>query len=84
MSLRDHLDRANQVCAYLADFIPECQKKGSRAARYDVMAVGLELVNMVLSENMGPVLDVTSPQLAKSPLGDFHALIVWLTQVCVT
>ena len=80
MTLRQHLDAAGEVAAYLADFVPETKKTTNRPARYDILAVAMELTNKLLAGRMMPVLQLDSPQLSNANLGDLHSLLMWLTR----
>ena len=78
--LRDHIERATEVAAYLADFVPELQKSGLRPARYDVLTATLEIVNEVLTTRLKPILDSSHTFIADAgSLGEIHKAILFLT-----
>lgn len=80
LTLKQHIECASGLAQYLADFVPEVQKTGFRAARYDVLAVMLEVINQGMTARMRPVLNTNHPFICDAPkLGDIHAIIKFLT-----
>ena len=79
-TLRDHMERATDVAAYLAEFVPELQKSGLRPARYDVLNVVLEIVNDTLTTRLKPILQAQHPFISEAnALGEIHRVILFLT-----
>lgn len=80
LSLKEHIQAAESVSAYFGDFIQETRKTATRRARYDVLALGMDTINSLLSVRLTPVMDLTSMQHQTASLGDIHKLIIWLTR----
>jgi hypothetical protein len=79
-TLSQHIDAANDIAGYLADFVPELQKSGLRAARYDVLAVTLDLVNDALTDRLAGILSPSHELIYNAQkLGDLHKVIMFLT-----
>lgn len=80
MTVRQHIDCAEEAGAFLMELVKETDKCEIYKARYEIRAVALEIVNEALAVKMLPILQWGSPLLMDANLGDIHALIVWLTR----
>jgi hypothetical protein len=86
LTIRQHLDCANEVVGYLTDFVPEVQRCDRRPARFDILAMMLTIVNNFLGQRLCTFLSISDETEERSQLvefanlGDLHAILDWLTR----
>ena len=94
MTIKEHLDCAQEVVLYLQEFIPEIQRSEEQPhTRYDILAVMLTLVNRTLAARLNQVIlpiptaeggEERHPLFENASLGDLHNLIDWITRYQVS